>query len=74
MNSLTGIDAIPLIQKLSKLEEGAKSLVELASITENKNWKLGSIQNKFNLTIEGLSKDEHRRFRKMVSRKRGISF
>lgn len=63
-----GIDENGKIQKLSKLEKGAKSLIELASITKNKNWKAGSTQNKFNLTIEGLSKDEHRRFRKMVRR------
>ena len=60
-----GIDESGKIKKLSQLPEGAKSLVELATVTENKNWKKGSVVNKFNLKIEGLTDAEYNRFRTM---------
>jgi len=60
-----GIDETGKIKRLSQLPEGAKSLVELGTVTENKNWKKGSVMNKFNLKIEGLTDAEYMRFRNM---------
>ena len=60
-----GIDESGKIKRLSQLPEGAKSLVELATVKSNKNWKKGSVVNKFNLNIEGLTEAEYMRFRNM---------
>lgn len=60
-----GIDETGKIKRLSQLPEGAKSLIELSTVTENPNWQKGSVTNKFNLEIEGLSDLEYIRFRNM---------
>jgi hypothetical protein len=60
-----GIDETGKIKRLSQLPEGAKSLVELSTVKDNKNWKKGSVMNKFNLEIEGLTEAEYIRFRNM---------
>ncbi len=60
-----GIDKEGKIRRLSQLPKDAKSLVELATVKSNKNWKKGSVMNKFNLEIEGLSEEQYVRFRNM---------
>ena len=50
-----GIDETGKIKRLSQLPEGAKNLVELSTTTKNEKWEKGSVTNKFNLEIEGLT-------------------
>ena len=61
-----GIDETGKIKRLSQLPEGSKNLIELSTVTENKNWKKGSVMNKFNLEIEGLTEEQYNRFRNMT--------
>lgn len=60
-----GIDETGKIKRLQQLPEGSKSIIELSTTTLNKKWKSGSVMNKFNLEIEGLTEEQYIRFRNM---------
>ena len=60
-----GIDETGKIKRLSQLPEGAETLIELSTVSENTNWKSGSTMNKFRLDIKGLTEEEYGRFRNM---------
>lgn len=61
-----GMDESGKIKRLAQLPEGSKSLIELSTVTQNPKWKPGSVMNKFNLEIEGLTDEQHIRFRNMT--------